>query len=192
MRKGMKIALAVALAATLVMALQDDEGTVEPVKTAGASSKRGSASTTARAGTPGATDAAGNDRSNDRSNKAGTKTALGLADAVANWKGRPAIELKPAGQLKGWGPSLPPAPPPQKSIKRIAEAPPPPQAPRFPHAWVGRFNDMAVVSGPQQTWVMAAGDVIEGKWRIDRVDETQIQMTYLPLKQAQTVAMKTP
>ena len=188
MRNGMKIALAGALAATLWVATQEDGGTVEPVKTAGASSKRGSAAAPARASRAAAADAVPGNDSNTG------KRSPGLIDAVAHWKDRPAIELKPATQLKGWGPSLPPPPPPPPKVNRqVADAPPPPpKAPRFPHAWVGRFNDMAVLSGPQQTWVMAAGDVIEGQWRIDRIDETQIQLTYLPLKQAQTVAMKTP
>jgi len=78
-------------------------------------------------------------------------------------------------------------------------------APRFPHAWVGRFNDeaspgaasqpapataRAILAGPSSTWVVAVGDVIEGQWRVDQIQERQMRLTYLPLQQSQTVAMK--
>ena len=68
-------------------------------------------------------------------------------------------------------------------------------APPFPHAWVGRFNDpaqRAIVSGADSTWVVAVGDVIDGQWRIDQIQERQMSLTYLPLQQRQTVAMKAP
>lgn len=72
--------------------------------------------------------------------------------------------------------------------------PPPPMAPRFPHAWVGRFNDeavnRAVLSGPQSTWVVRAGDVLEGQWRVDAIQDRRMTLTYLPLNQQQTVGMK--
>ena len=82
-------------------------------------------------------------------------------------------------------------------------------APRFPHAWVGRFNDesvaaaasgasgvaaqpvqRAILNGPETTWVVRAGDVIEGQWRVDRIQDRTMSLTYLPLKQQQTVVMR--
>ena len=50
----------------------------------------------------------------------------------------------------------------------------------------------AVIAGPQATWVLAAGEVIDGQWRIDRIDPRGLTLTYLPLQLPQTVAMKTP
>lgn len=50
----------------------------------------------------------------------------------------------------------------------------------------------AVIAGPQATWVLAAGEVIDGQWRIDRVGPRGLELTYLPLQLPQTVAMKTP
>ncbi|TAK88738.1 MAG: hypothetical protein EPO09_17735 [Aquabacterium sp.] len=104
------------------------------------------------------------------------------------------------------------APPPQPPIRQRVEEvapppPPPPMAPRFPHAWVGRFNDdaplqaassasapppvaRAVLTSPQSTWVVRVGDVIEGQWRIDRIQDRTMSLTYLPLQQQQTVVMR--
>ena len=51
---------------------------------------------------------------------------------------------------------------------------------------------MAVISGPNNTWVVKAGDVLDGQWRVDTVDAGAVQFTYLPLSQTQTVSMKRP
>lgn len=69
-----------------------------------------------------------------------------------------------------------------------------PQAPPFPHAWVGRVVDdvpRAVISGPQRTWVLQAGDVIDGQWRLDTLGERQLGFTYLPLQQTVQVSART-
>jgi hypothetical protein len=47
----------------------------------------------------------------------------------------------------------------------------------------------AVVAGPTSTWVLKEGDVIEGQWRVDRIDNRTMYLTYLPLNLPQTVAM---
>jgi hypothetical protein len=69
-------------------------------------------------------------------------------------------------------------------------------APAFPHRWLGRMNDeapalnRAIVAGPQSTWVVREGDVIEGQWRVDKIQDRSMQLTYLPLQQSQTVTMR--
>lgn len=90
-----------------------------------------------------------------------------------------------------WGSQLPPPPPPPPP----APPPPPmePVAPPFPHAWVGRYVDdapRAVIAGANTTWVLKVGDVVDGVWRIDTIQERQLGVTYLPLKQARSVTMK--
>ena len=96
-----------------------------------------------------------------------------------------------------WAPVLAP-PPPVSRPTRQAEAAP--VAPLFPHQWVGRFDDedaagrprvrRAVISGPVSTWVVRDGDVIEGQWRVDQIQDRLMRLTYLPLQQSQTLAMK--
>lgn len=48
----------------------------------------------------------------------------------------------------------------------------------------------AVLAGPVATWVVKEGDVIEGQWRVDRIQDRSMSLTYLPLQQSQTVSMK--
>lgn len=87
-----------------------------------------------------------------------------------------------------WAAQQPPTPPPP-----VQQEAPPPMAPPFPYAWVGRFVDnapRAVIVGPNRTWVLLQGEVIEGQWRVGAMAERQLTMTYLPLNQDQSVALK--
>lgn len=121
--------------------------------------------------------------------------------ALAAWQARLASPPQSAGRMSlAWGPAEPPPPPPPPA-RRVAPSEAPPQAPRFPHQWVGRFNDevpseavaptrRAVLQGGQGVWVAREGDVIEGVWRVDRIQERALQLTYLPLAQSQSVTMR--
>lgn len=134
--------------------------------------------------------------------------ADGLTQGVTRWQARQAGQgPSSAGEPAAWR-SVQPPPPPR--VAAVDPGPPPaPTAPPFPHAWVGRFNDeavssvatgssapvsqgiaRAVLAGPQSTWVVRAGDVIEGQWRVDRIQDRTMSLTYLPLKQQQTVVMR--
>lgn len=105
-------------------------------------------------------------------------------------------ELSAQGR-KAWASALPPPPPPPKPLP-----PPPPQAPPFPYQFVGRWQDdapspgasaaastSAIVAGPLTTWVVKTGDVIEGQWRVEAIEGSQLRVLYLPLSQSQTVDM---
>ena len=48
----------------------------------------------------------------------------------------------------------------------------------------------AVLAGPVATWVVKEGDVIDSQWRVDRIQDRSMSLTYLPLQQSQTVSMK--
>ena len=95
-----------------------------------------------------------------------------------------------AGVPSAWSSQVPPPPPPAPRLAESAE----PVAPRFPLDWVGRYDDAvkqrAVLSGPLRTWVVGVGEVIEGQWRVDRIHERTMTLTYLPLQQSQNVSMK--
>jgi hypothetical protein len=126
--------------------------------------------------------------------------------ALAAWQARLASPPQSAGRMSlAWGPAEPPPPPPPPARRVAPSEAPPPQAPRFPHQWVGRFNDEAppdpeaeavaptrrvVLQGGQGVWVAREGDVIEGVWRVDRIQERALQLTYLPLAQSQSVTMR--
>lgn len=138
-----------------------------------------------------------------------------LQQASLSGASRAAFAPLSAVGRQAWSANLPPPPPPPPP------APPPrPVAPAFPYQMVGRWEEpprpaagpastppaasaagpapaahsvaLAVITGPQSTWVVKAGDVIEGQWRIDAVTASAVNLTYLPLSQPQTVAMKRP
>jgi hypothetical protein len=179
----MLIGLVLALALTAWMALQEDDGAVEAVSRAD-----GAPASRAHAKTP---DTKG--RSAMPAKKPDAGQAALLVSSVAQWQQRAALAPWPAGQGNPWDSQRPPPPPPPPPV--VAVEAPPPMAPPFPHAWVGRFNDQAqraVVAGTDATWVVTVGDVIEGQWRIDQIQERQMSLTYLPLQQRQTIAMKAP
>ncbi len=145
-------------------------------------------------------------------------TDAALAEGVQAWRLRTteAQALPPARAMTQASPSAwaSMAPPPPPKVK--APPPPPPMAPRFPHEWIGRINDdtvvaktppasasqpalaapiqrpiqRAVLAGPVSTWVVAEGDVIDGQWRVDRIQDRTMTLTYLPLQLSQTVNMK--
>lgn len=128
-----------------------------------------------------------------------------LARSVQAWQERrqqadalPPARTMTAAAPSAWGAVLPPPPPAPPKQDRVGDATP--VAPPFPHQWVGRFDDeastgskplrRAVISGSVSTWVVREGDVIEGQWRVDQIQERLVRLTYLPLQQSQTVAMK--
>ncbi len=132
-------------------------------------------------------------------------TGAWLVNRVQAWQARraevdalPPARAMTAAAPSAWSAAMPPPPPPPPKQAQAADAKP--VAPPFPHQWVGRFDDeasggakavrRAVISGPVSTWVAREGDVIEGQWRVDQIQERLIRLTYLPLQQSQTVAMK--
>ena len=112
----------------------------------------------------------------------------------------------------------PPPPPPPKPAP--PPPPPPPAAPQFPYRWIGRFNDdavdgavgavsaatsasaanakpaviapikRAILETPNATLVVKVGDVIEGTWRVDQIQDRSMTVMYLSLQQSQQVYLK--
>lgn len=187
MRPPMLIGLILALALTAWVALQDDDSAIEPVRREGMRPANASAKPDASAKQDRRARAPAGGAS-----KPAEAQAQMLAQSVAQWQSRQPLAPWPIGTISPWASQQPPPPPP---VQVVAAEPPPPMAPPFPHAWVGRFHDdalRAVVASQDRTWVVAVGDVIDGQWRIDQIQERQMSLTYLPLRQRQTVAMKAP
>ncbi len=115
-----------------------------------------------------------------------------LVRAVRQWQLRMAAAPRSAEPARptAWRAAVPqaavrPVLAPAQAVEAQA-----PVAPRFPHQWVGRFNDGAVLAGAERTWVAQAGDDIEGQWRVDRMDGVRLSLTYLPLNQSQQIVMR--
>lgn len=134
-----------------------------------------------------------------------------LQQGLGRWQQRrtEAAELPPERPMTEASPSawaaMTPPPPPPPPAPPPPPPPLPPAAPPFPHQWVGRFNDLpddattdtgvaqverAVITNGAQTWVLREGDVLEGQWRVDRIRNRTMQLTYLPLMLPSSVAMK--
>lgn len=131
-----------------------------------------------------------------------------LALAARPWAARGFEPLDDAGRM-AWGSLAPPMPAAAPALQEVAAEPPPPTAPPFPYQVVGRWEDLpdgmpdvpadaepatrgarVIVAAPQATWVLKAGDVIEGQWRIDELSARALRLTYLPLGLPQTVTMR--
>jgi hypothetical protein len=86
----------------------------------------------------------------------------------------------------------PPAPPPP------LPAPPPPAkpvAPPLPFSFVGLMDEKGLprrvfLGKGDQLIIVKANDVVEGQYRVDRITENTVDLTYLPLNQKQTISIQ--
>ncbi|MEO8387799.1 hypothetical protein [Polaromonas sp.] len=95
---------------------------------------------------------------------------------------------KAAGGLfssQSWTPPPPPPPPPPK--------PPPPTAPPLPFTYLGKKiedNKWEVyLARADQTFIVREQTIIEGSYRVDSIKPPMLTLTYLPLKQGQTLTI---
>lgn len=198
MKPPLLIALALVLGATLYLSSQPDDS-VEPVRAAGRPAPASGQVEAGEARPPTTMP----DPTPARSQAGDSWAHQALVQAVGQWRQRTVVGLPTgaAGQRSTWGSMQPPPPPPPAYTP--PPPPPPPMAPPFPHRWVGRLLDeasepggkalpvaRAVLAGPVSTWVVKAGDVIEGTWRVDQIQERRMRLTYLPLQQQQSVEMR--
>ena len=73
-------------------------------------------------------------------------------------------------------------------------APPVPRAPALPFIFVGLIEQgtaqpTGFLARGEELLVVSAGDVLDGTYRVDSMKATEIVITYLPLKERQTIAL---
>lgn len=161
-----QIALAAALAATLAATLwleqQDDEDEVAAVPPA---------------------------RASRAVRLAPSPAALSSASLSAQALQRPPWPEAPVAQLAAW--SAPPPPPPAPAPPPAATAAQAPVAPPFPYQLIGRLEQggvsQALLAGTSRSISAKPGDVIDGQWRVERVEATGLALTWLPGQQTQTI-----
>jgi hypothetical protein len=83
---------------------------------------------------------------------------------------------------------MPPPPPPPKP-----PPPPPPTAPPVPFTYIGKMEhdntwEIYLARG-DKTYIVHDQTVIDGTYRVDSVKPPTLSLTYLPLKQAQTLTI---
>ena len=105
---------------------------------------------------------------------------------------RTSLNEAPKGNLfasTSWAAPTPPSPAPPEAVP-----PPPPQAPPLPYSFVGLLEDSAkptaFLSNKEALLIVAAGQTIDGNYRIDTVSSKEIVLTYLPLNQKQVIQIK--
>lgn len=81
----------------------------------------------------------------------------------------------------------PPPPPPPKPLP-----PPPPAAPPMPFTYLGLYEAgsgkvIMLVKG-DQVYTVSVGDVIDNTYRIERVGDGMVELTYLPLNIKQSIS----
>jgi hypothetical protein len=118
--------------------------------------------------------------------------------AESTWAVQPREEWRtPAdAELAAWAPPPPPPPPPAPPAPPPASPapPPPPAAPAFPYQLIGSLTEdgipQALIAGPNRTLAAKAGDVIDGQWKVERVDTNGMALLWQPGQLKQTVSFK--
>lgn len=86
---------------------------------------------------------------------------------------------------RSWAPPPPPAPPPAVA--------PAPTAPPLPYAFFGKKHEAGswevYFTRGELTFIAREGAVLEGTYRIEKIEPPTVTVTYLPLGQVQTLAI---
>jgi hypothetical protein len=96
----------------------------------------------------------------------------------------PAWPALTAQSMLAWTPPPPPPPPPPLArVQGVLPAGPPP-APAFPYRMIGRMDidgsPHAVLSNGKDSFEVAPTRVLDGNWRVEDLNDTGMQMTWLP------------
>ena len=81
-------------------------------------------------------------------------------------------------------------------VKTAAELPPPPPvAPAPGFAYIGKLEDgpqgtVILLASASQVYSIAVGDNVDRTWRLDKEDEQNLYLTYLPLNLPKTLLKK--
>lgn len=117
--------------------------------------------------------------------------ALAPTDGSAT-VGSPGLPARPAdwpspapAALAAWQPAPSPAAPSAPAV--AAAPPPPPPTPRLPYQWLGVLDDgqqpRALLGGAGRAGGLAVGEVLDQRWRLERIGSAQLEFTYLPTGQ---------
>ncbi len=96
----------------------------------------------------------------------------------------------PAGdpfQARSWAP----APDPEVARRRLP--PPRPQAPPLPFAYMGKMVDgnttVVFLANEDRNYIARVGETLDGTYRVERIADNELVVTYLPLKIKQTLPL---
>jgi len=92
-----------------------------------------------------------------------------------------------------WRVAPPPAPAPAWTPPPPVAAPPPAVAPALPFEFIGKMDDerrlrVFLLRG-EKIYTVTVGEVIDGTYRIERIADSEMVLTYLPLNVRQTLSV---
>lgn len=91
----------------------------------------------------------------------------------------------PLFAVQSWQQPPPPAPPPREPVE--------PQAPPFPYTYMGGLTDdngrTAFFNRGDRVLNVRVGDTVDGRFRVDHLDESSMTVTYVPLNKTAQVAL---
>jgi hypothetical protein len=68
-----------------------------------------------------------------------------------------------------------------------------PAAPAFGYTLIGRIDEAqaakAVLHNERRSITVAAGDVIDGEWRVEAVEPTRVTVLWLPTQRRQVISL---
>ena len=119
--------------------------------------------------------------------------ATGARAMTLEQPARASIATEAAGDpfaATSFAPPPPPPPPPAPVVP--PSPPPPPKAPPLPFAFVGLVEKgvgkpQAFLARGDALFIVAAGDVIEEKYRVESLSPASVVLTYLPLTERQVL-----
>lgn len=89
----------------------------------------------------------------------------------------------------------PPKPPPARELAPRAEAPPPPKAPPLPYQYDGsgvlQGKSFVFLKRQNRTFMVSAGDTLEGTYAVETVARDRVVLRYLPLEIRQVMMYAT-
>lgn len=124
----------------------------------------------------------------------GAQVPAGPAPAVDVTRARRALQPLAADAFapQSWAPPLRKL---SAAERAAAEPPPPPppQAPPLPYRYVGMMGDEGVttlfLSNGERDVLARPGDVLDGVWRLELVNEQRALFVYVPLQQSRTLTL---
>ena len=125
---------------------------------------------------------------------AARRGAAAIASPTAAAWPEPAPRLKSdtspsAVALAAWGP--PPASQAPRPV--VLVGPTVPAAPAFGYTLIGRIDEAqaakAVLHNERRSITVAAGDVIDGEWRVEAVEPTRVTVLWLPTQRRQVISL---
>lgn len=119
--------------------------------------------------------------------------AIGVLGSGLEQPTRASIAAEATGDpfaATSFAPPPPPPPPPAPVVP--PPPPPPPKAPPLPFTFVGLVEQgagkpQAFLARGDALFIVAAGDVIEEKYRVESLSPASVVMTYLPLTERQVL-----